>query len=103
MDKVENLKDFDEMKNLSACVRGFIEDHKYKECEEMISYSMYLHPHNPEPHNLFGILMEKRGDHVMAMKHFRVSLDLDPTYKPAQVNLEVFGTFFASKKNFCYA
>ena len=103
MENVERLKDFDEMKNLSICVEKFIKEYKYKECEEMISYTMYLHPHNPEPHNLLGILMEKRGDHVLAMKHFRVSLDLDPTYKPAQKNLEVFGTFFASKKNFCYA
>ena len=102
MENIERIKEFDEMKNLSACVKKFIEEYKYKECEEMISYTMYLHPHNPEPHNLLGILMEKRGDHVLAMKHFRASLDLDPTYKPAQTNLEVFGTFFASKKKFCY-
>lgn len=102
MENIEKIKDFDEMKNLSACVKKFIEEYKYEECEEMISYTMYLHPHNPESHNLLGILMEERGDHVLAMKHFRASLDLDPTYKPAQTNLEVFGTFFTSKKKFCY-
>lgn len=103
MDNIERAEDFDEMKNLSDCVKKFIDEYKYKECEEMLSYTMYLHPHNPEPHNLIGILLEKKGDHVMAMRHFRVSLDLDPTYKPAQVNLETFGTFFKSKRNFCYA
>lgn len=53
------------------------------------------YPHDPEPHNLFGIFFEKRSDHNMAMKHFRAAWDLDPTYMPARHNLEHYGTFFS--------
>ncbi len=34
---------------------------------------------------------EMQGNHLMAMKHFRVAWDLEPTYLPARQNLEVFG------------
>lgn len=42
----------------------------------------------PEAFNLLGVLQEAEGDHLAAMKNFRVALDLDPTYLPAQQNLQ---------------
>ncbi len=94
--------EFDEMDNLSACVKSYIAERKYKECEELLSYSMYLHPHAPEPHNLWGILFEKEGKHGLAMSHFRAALDLKPSYLPARQNLEIFGTFFPHNRIFAY-
>lgn len=41
----------------------------------------------PEAFNLLGVLQEMEGDHLAAVKNFRVALDLDPTYQPAQHNL----------------
>lgn len=41
----------------------------------------------PEAFNLLGVLQEMEGDHLSAMRNFRVALDLDPTYLPAQHNL----------------
>jgi Flp pilus assembly protein TadD len=48
----------------------------------------------PEPHNLFGILSELKGNDDSARKHYRAAYALDPTYKPACRNLErlVLGT-----------
>ena len=98
----QEIVEFDEMKNLGICVKSYIAEGKYKECEELLAYSMYLHPHAPEPHNLFGILLEKEQEHLLAMKHFRAALNLDPTYPPARQNLEVFGSLFDQPRVFAY-
>jgi DNA-binding NtrC family response regulator len=42
----------------------------------------------PEPQNLIGVLYEYGDDILNAGKHYRVALELDPTYKPALENLE---------------
>lgn len=76
-------------------VRSFIEKKDFEESYKMILDMMYQYPHSPIPHNLFGIQFEMQGNHLMAMKHFRVAWDLEPTYLPARQNLEVFGTFLA--------
>ena len=60
----------------------------------MICASMGEYPSAPEPHNLLGVVLEKEGDHGLAMRHFRVALDLEPSYLPARHNLEHYGTFF---------
>lgn len=41
-----------------------------------------------EPHNLFGVIAEYRGDFGSAGKHYRAACALDPTYKPADRNLQ---------------
>lgn len=46
-----------------------------------------LDPERPEAFNLLGVLYELSGDHNQAMKHYRVALDLDPTYEPARLNM----------------
>ena len=83
----------DEMQNLCICVKSFLQKNEIKKAEEEICYAMYLHPHASAPHNLMGILLEKLGDHTKAMQHFRVAIDLDPTYLPAKENLYTFAEF----------
>ena len=51
-----------------------------------------------EPHNLLGVLIESKGDNLLAAKHYRAALDLDPTYQPAQKNLERISQFRYSKE-----
>ncbi len=41
-----------------------------------------------EPHNLFGVIAEYNGDFAVAGKHYRAACALDPTYKPADRNLQ---------------
>lgn len=80
-------------KSLSNQVRALINNEEYDACYELIVEEMKKSPHAPEPHNLLGMLLEKRREHVLAMKHFRVAWDLDPTYLPARHNLELYGSF----------
>ena len=56
-----------EMLHLCGRVREYLSRQEYKKSSEEICYAMYLYPHAAEPHNLMGILMEKKLDHVGAM------------------------------------
>jgi len=55
-------------------------------------------PDAPEPHNLLGLLYERKGDYDLARKHYRAAYSLDPTYKSASVNLERVCTMFLGRK-----
>ncbi len=77
-------------------VRELVSKREYQKCEPLISDAMGKYPHSPEPHNLIGVMLEKMGDHLTAMKHFRAAWALDPTYLPARQNLDSFGTFFST-------
>lgn len=97
-----DLKEKDEMtvinelKALCSQVRDLIEQHQYNECNDKILESMRKYPNAPQPHNLLGVLLEKKGDKVMAMKHFRAAYALDPTYLPTRHNLDLFSEFYPS-------
>lgn len=79
-----------EIRLINKC-RELIDSHEYTECEKEIAKAMAKNPHSAVLHNLMGILMEKKRDHVMAMKHFRAAYALDPAYIPARYNMEQFG------------
>ncbi|MEA5060424.1 MAG: hypothetical protein VB049_10400 [Candidatus Pelethousia sp.] len=85
-----------ELHMLCSIVKELVRNGEYYKCEPLISDAMGKYPHAPEPHNLIGVLLEKKGDHNTAMKHFRAAWALDPTYIPARQNLESFGTFFST-------
>ncbi|MGN0416203.1 MAG: NAD-binding protein [Agathobacter sp.] len=53
--------------------KSLMEKREYDKCEKAIQKAMAADPHSAVPHNLMGILMEKKGDHVLAMKHFRAA------------------------------
>ena len=67
----------------------------YEACRDIICTEMAKYPDAPHPHNILGILLEKTGDHSSAMKHFRAALALDASYRPAEQNLETYGTFYS--------
>lgn len=85
----------EQLKRLCNSVRELVARGEYGSCTRLICEAMEQHPHAPQPHNLLGIVLEKSGNHTEAMKHFRASWALDPTYLPAQHNLEAYGTFFS--------
>ena len=78
---------------LSDNVKKLVGKGKYLESESLILGAMLQYPHSPQPHNLYGIVLEKEGDHRTAMKHFRAAWALDPTFLPARKNLDYYGTF----------
>lgn len=92
--RAETINADSELKWLCREARGLISGKSFDRCQELLSGAMAQFPHSPEPHNLMGIMLEKKGDHRTAMKHFRAAWALDPTYIPARQNLECFGTFF---------
>lgn len=79
-------------------VREAVSQGNYSSCMEHIRNSMAKYPDAPQPHNLMGIVLEKQGNHPGAMRHFRAAWALDPTYKPAEANLESYATFYTSGK-----
>lgn len=87
-----------ELQALCNKIRELAKQGGFKDGERLLREAMSIYPHNAEPHNLYGILLEKQGDHVAAMKHFRAAWDLNPTYVPARCNLEWFGTFYSTGK-----
>ncbi len=94
-DMKENRK---EMASLCRKIKALLEQNDYQASKEMIQDAMARHPHAPEPHNLFGLLLEAQGNHLAAMKHFRAAYALDPAYLPVRHNLECFGSFCPSGK-----
>ena len=85
-----------ELTKLCEDVRTLAAGGAYDQCEALIRKYMEEYPHAPQPHNLMGVVLERTGDHICAMKHFRAAWALDPTYTPASQNLSNYGTFYAS-------
>lgn len=84
-----------ELIELCNTVRNYVHAGEYEKSIKEICLLMEQFPHAPQPHNLLGVVMEKMGDHSMAMKHFRAALSLDPSYLPADYNLNTYGTLFS--------
>ena len=66
---------------------------KSQEAIQIICDFMSKHPNSAIPHNLLGIIYEKKCNHILAMKHFRAAWCLDPTYLPARENMSNFSGF----------
>ena len=81
------------MRPLTAHIRALVQQRHFSEAESEAAKAMANAPHAAQPHNLMGIVSESRGDHVQAMKHFRAAWALDPTFLPARVNMERYGSF----------
>ena len=81
------------MQPLTAHIRALVAQRHFSEAEDEAAQAMAAAPHDAQPHNLMGIIAESRNDHVQAMKHFRAAWALDPTYRPARINMERYGNF----------
>ena len=81
------------MQLLTTRVRALIAQRHFSEAEDEAAQAMTAAPHDAQPHNLMGIIAEGCNDHVQAMKHFRAAWALDPTYRPARINMERYGSF----------
>lgn len=95
MKKLKELNRINPLDELCISIKKLVLENDFENCEKLIFKAMEDFPHAPEPHNLLGIVLEKSGNHSLAMKHFLAAWALDPTYRPANYNLETFGTFFS--------
>lgn len=87
-----------ELAALCGTIKKLVGQNEYQEGELLIKKAIGKYPYAPEPHNLLGLLLEAQGDHLTAMKHFRVAWALDPAYIPARQNLDYFGSFHLNGK-----
>ena len=81
--------------HLCSMVRESVNQGQFDDCLQKIRSAMAEYPDAPQPHNLLGIVLEKQGNHVSAMRHFRAAWALDPTYMPAEENLKTYATFYS--------
>jgi len=81
----EDAKDYDMHIELAKRCIG---DRKFGAAEEHVRQAIANDSTKPEALNLLGVLLEVRGDWLEAIKQYRAALALDPTYKPADKNLE---------------
>ena len=87
------MRNQEAMQNLTARVRALVAQRHFSEAEDEAAQAMAAAPHDAQLHNLMGIIAESRNDHVQAMKHFRAAWALNPTYRPARINMERYGSF----------
>ena len=69
--------------NLEEKCRTLLRLDKFDECKMLIEEEMARTPDSPIPQNLLGILEERRFEKEKAIRHYRASYSLDPTYTPA--------------------
>lgn len=93
--QLEAKKEDRELGHLCDTIRTLLSAKEYYKCEQIITEAMKKFPDAAQPHNLLGLLLEQRGNHASAMKHFRAALALEPAYRPARQNLQHYGTFYS--------
>lgn len=96
MGNTDIQKDGQAMRDLCRSVRELVGKGDFDGGMHIAVEAMGKYPHAPQPHNLLGILLEKQGNHLLAMRHFRAAWALVPAYLPARQNLDLYGTFYAA-------
>lgn len=81
----DNLKSYDDIINF---IKLNMAEGNYEKAMEFAKKSLSQYPDSAEPHNLIGILYEYQNKVSNAQKHYRAALALEPSYRPAQNNLE---------------
>ncbi len=75
-------------RSLLELVRRHIANRDLAAARETVCRVIAADPTEVEAYNLLGALLETNGDWLGAQKFYRAALDMDPTFKPAQANLE---------------
>lgn len=74
--------------SLIELTRQRISEQNYEPARTSAAKAIAINPGRPEAYNLLGALSEINGDWLEAQKFYRAARDIDPTFKPAQANLE---------------
>jgi DNA-binding response OmpR family regulator len=81
----ENAVDY---RSLIELAKRHISDRSFSISSEIVRKAIAADPAQPEAYNLLGVLLEIKHDWLKAQKFYRAALEIDPTFKPAQANLE---------------
>jgi DNA-binding NtrC family response regulator len=65
-----------------------VQDRHMSAAMEHVNKAISINSSRPEAFNFLGALVEIKGDQREAQKYYRAAISLDPTYEPAQKNLE---------------
>ena len=87
----------EELFDLIAKAKDMINHNEFDACEALLATAMFQSPHSAVPHNLMGLMLEKKRKHEDAMKHFRAAYALDPAYAPSRWNLEGFAESYRTR------
>jgi len=79
--------------NIKKIIRT-IKSRKYDLACEYLHDQMIENDHSAEVYNLLGIISEYKGNVLLAIKYYRAAYVFDPTFKPADNNLEKITSFF---------
>ncbi|MBZ9684862.1 hypothetical protein G9F72_000525 [Clostridium estertheticum] len=91
------LRSINEESSFENNIKQAINAIKSNRCDLAYNYliaDMIENDHSAEVFNLLGIISEYKGDESMACKYYRAAYVFDPTYKPADKNLEKLTSFF---------
>ena len=83
--KAETAKSYEEHIELAKKCIG---ERQFDAAQEHLRQAIAADSTKPEAFNLLGALIEIRGDWLEAQKQYRAALAPDPSYKPANENLE---------------
>ena len=75
-------------RSLIELTKRNISDRNFAISREIVRKAIAVDPAQPEAYNLLGALLEINRDWLGAQKFYRAALNIDPTFKPAQANLE---------------
>lgn len=96
----EDLNNNKIMEKFCLDIKNKVDTGDFDTCFKLVYKLMADFPHSPVPHNLLGILFEIKGNHLLAMKHLRAAMALDPSYRPASENLSEFANSFMTRTYF---
>jgi DNA-binding response OmpR family regulator len=75
-------------RSLIELTKRHITDRSFACARETARKAIAADPAQPAPYNLLGALLEIKGERLEAQKFYRAALEIDPTFKPAQANLD---------------
>jgi DNA-binding response OmpR family regulator len=75
-------------RSLIEMARRHDSDRSFDAARTCVQRAVAADPGRPEAYNLLGALLELGGNRLEAQKYYRAALDIEPTFEPAQANLE---------------
>lgn len=81
-DKLNTFEEYIEFAKLN------IIEKKFDKAIEALRIAISKEPELPDTHNLLGVIEEYKGNVDEAQKYYRAALALDPSYEPANSNLD---------------
>lgn len=91
----ENL---DNIKDIIQFSKKCILNKQYDKAKAYLKKAIVMEGESPEPYNMLGVLYEFEKDIDNAQKYYRIALAIDPTYKPADINLSRTVQFYYSEE-----